>query len=746
MDSGYWNLGGSETPATSLQVPRARLFAEAISDGCLNFVTLVGCRHHEGDGCVWEDVVIEVDIERPQHVKHGIRPVERVAIRFSLEDDLCPAVLAVRKDFPQVPHINLSLSEFPRSLCLYDQRWEEIVLRWSPVRFVERVRSWLSATSMGTLHQSDQHLEPLFLGGVGIVILSPDVLPKNMDKNPVELGAERFVVMMGQEKCDSFVVLAFVVKPQTHGIIHHHPRHLAELDEFLRVGGVRLVDALRAKVVEWDSVEIRQRNLLLTISFPLRREEGSEVEVTNVWGFLTRATVEEVGIGIGVWEKAPGSPGVIGHVLQRDPGADGRSIAIDLLSPCFNLSRASAAEMNGFAADSRKIVAIGVGALGGQVVDLLARGGFGRWTLVDEDILLPHNVARHVLPSLMVGSLKALSVACLISQYYPESEPAEGIAADVLRPGERSEGVRQRIEQADLVLDLAASPAVSRFLAHEAPGSARRVACFFNSRGTDLVVLAEDEERNIRLDNLEMQYYRAVAGLPKLASHLSPPEGQIRYARSCRDVTSTMPNDLVALHSGIAARVVRDVASRTQATIGVWMADPNWLTVEHVEVPVSSVYGKQIGEWILVVDSYVVTRLANFRSEKLPNETGGVLIGSHDFKRRIVYVVETIPSPLDSDEWPSMYIRGKSGLMEEVNRIRITTDGWLDYVGEWHSHPDECKCLPSKEDRLFFSWLSEHMKDAGLPTLMGIVGERGRVSWFLNEISHKSSWESDSRV
>jgi proteasome lid subunit RPN8/RPN11 len=76
-----------------------------------------------------------------------------------------------------------------------------------------------------------------------------------------------------------------------------------------------------------------------------------------------------------------------------------------------------------------------------------------------------------------------------------------------------------------------------------------------------------------------------------------------------------------------------------------------------------------------------------------------------------------------SEEWPTVYIRGKNGLRAQVDRVTAVTGGQLEYVGEWHSHPDGCSCLPSDDDAKVFAWLTEHLADAGRPALMAIVGQ-----------------------
>jgi hypothetical protein len=76
-----------------------------------------------------------------------------------------------------------------------------------------------------------------------------------------------------------------------------------------------------------------------------------------------------------------------------------------------------------------------------------------------------------------------------------------------------------------------------------------------NPAGADLVLLAEDEKRAVRLDCLEMQYYRLLATEATLSGHLAEAT-HFRYGPSCRDVSSAMPQHLVALHAAIGAKAV----------------------------------------------------------------------------------------------------------------------------------------------------------------------------------------------
>ena len=123
-----------------------------------------------------------------------------------------------------------------------------------------------------------------------------------------------------------------------------------------------------------------------------------------------------------------------------------------------------------------------------------------------------------------------------------------------------------------------------------------------------------------------------------------------------------------------------------------------------------------------MVSASLASKLHAIRKDKLPNETGGVLVGSYDFANKICYVVDAIDSPSDSLEYPNAYIRGKNGLLEKINRIEGVTIGNLTYIGEWHSHPAK-SVTPSSDDMTLLKSIAEYMFTQSSPGCMIIVGE-----------------------
>jgi integrative and conjugative element protein (TIGR02256 family) len=256
-----------------------------------------------------------------------------------------------------------------------------------------------------------------------------------------------------------------------------------------------------------------------------------------------------------------------------------------------------------------------------------------------------------------------------------------------------------------------------------------------NPSGTDVVLLVEDLERKTTLDVLEMQYYRSLIHESALTNHLQQADSRVRYARSCRDLSSSIPQDLVALHAAIMSRALRTVVSDAKARIAIWQTDSTELSTTIHRIDLSQKIEQPIGDWMMCTDQYLLDKIWQMRAEKLPNETGGVLIGSFDMQRKMVYIVDLLPSPPDSTEWPTVYIRGCKGLTQDVGEIERLTAGMLGYVGEWHSHPRYCGCSPSQDDRRAFRWLTRSMNTAGFPALMLIVGDDKQYCWYLGQMS-----------
>jgi len=494
-----------------LAVPKARQLAALVARG-LPFARLIRAERHIASG--YEAVVLEVDVELCQRTVQPIQRIEPLAFIFDPEDRLRPEVLALRPGFPITPHQNLSTRPEPRSLCLYEEPYADQKTRWSAFGFLERAREWLRLAARGELHQEDQPLEPLLAQTANTAILPHDFFTSITGKDLIPTvvartsGAdEHFILVFPQadwpeRQAPDFVLSPFVTPAVEHGIITHQPANLFQLQEFCQKAPLDLVQALRERIRAWKTAgnlqHLATSKLILCLVFPKARHAASAAESRDIWLFATHSSLLEVGVAVGILEVKSGLAGLVIPETQAQTAAVGK-IEILPMRPTFTLNASSAAILNGTSLDQTRIVAVGLGAVGSHVFDNLLKSGFGSWTLVDNDCLLPHNCARHVLDGDAVTHPKAVKMCERASAIVPDL-PVKAIIADVLNPGNQIEPLASAYKDAEVILDMSASTAVAKYLALDVSVGARRASIFLNPTGDTLIALVEDKERALPLD------------------------------------------------------------------------------------------------------------------------------------------------------------------------------------------------------------------------------------------------------
>ena len=714
----------------SLSIKKAIEFALALES--TDYSIPLECGKNE-DGR--EVIVFETEPEVGQSAVNDIRYVERLAVLFDPEDNVSPEVFALRDDFPVVSHLNLKHFEKPKSLCLYEIPYDELKLSWRGVVFLERIREWLNKTSEGILHQADQPLEPFMLDLVGSIILPKDFSEENVlhlylineFRGRHTLRAFDKPIPGYEKNGFRYTLLAIETEPQVHGILKKTPRNLHELSELVKGLGRDLIDDLIKPRFEpfLEQSQLHSYRVVILLTIPKKRHKESDVTSIEKISFLSFNSIKEIAIACRFWAE---EAGYLSIVLNEHPIHDEvAKIEIGALSTYQIMDKPKAAIYNNLGLDNlnRSCALIGVGSLGSQVFMNLARMGYGKWKIVDDDVLLPHNIARHELDSTSVGFSKVSGMILKVKNLTDTDENL-AIQENYLRPV-NVDNVTKELATVDTILDASASIAVPRKLAHDNALTARRISLFLNPKGTDLVMLAEDKNRKIRLDQLEVQYYRFIYQNEQLHDHLIDLDGSVRYSTSCRDVSGRIRQDDVATLSGIGAKAFRRVNSEEKAAISIWKT-MNTGAVEFLELtPQKFVEFDSNDGWRVSIDKYLIEKILGARKDKLPNETGGVLIGKHDMYRRIIYITESILSPDDSLEYPNAYYRGIVGLKDELAKIEKVTKNQLYYVGEWHSHPNNTSIQQSADDLILFQWISDHMSAIGLPPLMVITGEGGQL-------------------
>ncbi|MEJ0096667.1 MAG: ThiF family adenylyltransferase [Methylocella sp.] len=686
---------------------------------------------------------LDIEVERPQDLAAPIRSVEPVAVIFGASDAQ-PSVLTLREDFPDTMHQNWAPDDMPRALCIDDRPWAEARLTFTPADFIRRIQLWLAKASRGELHDTAQPLEPLFFRRPATIIL-PAAALRPADQPPELVGHLRSehetiivteFVQQGRTSPDpQFVVIPLRAAPQGMQRLQFAPQTLDKLGQQLQGCGIDLNAELRARVIAWaglDATAVRrlQARIALVVAFPVAGDDGRQAE--DLRAFITHDCAGDVGVGLGVLapnDSNVGSGRGYVRMVGVGAGADVPALAISPADVHLGFDRALGAAIGGQARpDTRRCVQVGAGSLGSQLAVNLAREGRFRWTIIDPDSLMPHNLARHALYPIDVGRPKVVGLAHRLHALL--DEPVTLYQANILHPpADLKEGMEAAVSAAEIIIDASASVAVSRHIADLPRPGARRLSVFFNPAGTAVVLLAEGADPSITLRDLEAQYHRLVQADSQLAHHLQAEAG-VRYSGSCRAATNRIPAARAALMSAIASQASIDALASDDAGVRIWTLADN-RTVSLAELTPLPVQNITLGNWTVTYDDGLGRQIAGLRAERLPHETGGVLLGITDTSRRSVHMVSALPSPQDSSGSVTAFERGVAGLAAAVAQATTRSLHQVRYVGEWHSHPRGSSTRPSVTDINQLCWLTEELESEGVPALMAIAGDGGQLSVLL---------------
>ena len=212
---------------------------------------------------------------------------------------------------------------------------------------------------------------------------------------------------------------------------------------------------------------------------------------------------------------------------------------------------------------------------------------------------------------------------------------------------------------------------------------------------------------------------------PELHNHLFlKKDSKIRYRRnSCRELSVKINNADVAQCAAIAAKVLPSIIHSQEASISLWQIDDESCTTKFYHKAPSSWTRFSTNGYSVYICDRLINEIQAERSKYLPNETGGVLIGSIDIPRKKIYIFDSIYAENSVNE-REYFIRGDKTVLKQYEEYREVTDGQICYVGEWHSHPDRCPTKPSSLDMKLLVHLTEHMAPDGLPVVMIITGKK----------------------
>lgn len=732
-----------------LTIVAARLATAAVEDHPdFELRELRGLKDKNGDS---EIIVVDCTCDRVWSQNSiGIRYREPLALRFYRDPKLMPEARALRSDFPVLLHTNEVEAGEPTWLCIYYEPWPAISRTWTPQKFLARIQWWLVESANGSLHPADQPPEQLYFESPFSVVLpwKFDELVSNKDlalvleprssKTDSRWVANASFAPLNQYSrtgARHYACVALTLPAISHGRPERYPTTLAEVHDRLMDRGAPVAEALFGEIqriaVGAGLTHVLGQKTLLILTVPVLNPTGGATRLQRK-GFLIDCGLGQLGVMAGVLMHMEKEDKYVAAVtiggLQLQPGWRSATLMpIEIREP---FTEELARRYSGVADAGPSGVLAGVGALGSTLADVWAREGWGIWTYIDPDVLLPHNLARHRGYENQVGAPKIDVVRQLDGTLYPGRD---------IRPGHQgaandfaNSAILASICGANLVVDATTTIDVPRDLAlrDDVPRSA---STFLTPSGNDSVLLLEDAGRTLRLDVLEAQYYRLVLNASWGETHLQGHQGNLWVGAGCRDISNVISGELVRLHSAILARQVRLRTASTQAVIQVWRANPDSGAVDTITFGATPRLFVDMEDIELVWDEGLRSKIRAMRDEGLPSETGGILLGYFDLKNRRIYAVDALPAPPDSQRSQSEFARGSEGLESKVNAAKSRTANIVGYIGEWHSHPRGIQASPSGLDIRLLVHLAIMLRQDGLPALILIVGE-DEERWMIGSV------------
>ncbi|SEP17889.1 ThiF family adenylyltransferase [Aquisalimonas asiatica] len=529
-------------------------------------------------------------------------------------------------------------------------------------------------------------------------------------------------------------LVAYSIPPERMQRLQFAPETLGSLADMLAERGIDLFTDLRRRFSDWlDQGEQALWPLLsrfaIIVEMPIIAPDGSQQNGSDLRAFITDRPAGKIAVALGIAlpqeHSDEGSQvGYLKAVREQPEDTEAiRTIPAQSAEVHYEFDRLLATQLSSRDnVDAREVVMVGAGAIGSHVAECLGREGRFSWTIMDDDRLLPHNIARHTGRDADVTRGKADLVAELVSEVIHESPPiARSLAANVMDCDDSRDKIDQALERAELIIDATASVVAARYLSDHS-STARRASVFFNPSGEAAVLIAESADRSLTLRDLEAQYFGFVAREDRLAGHLSDGEGTYAYTGACRAITNLIPESRVMALSGLVAGGLGTAVDHDEGIIRIWSMS-QYGAVDICESQPAQVERFRAGDWTVSVDQGLIERIQALRHHHLPEETGGVLTGVVDIPAKHIHVVDAAPAPADSARSTTGFVRGTSGVQEYLGRISEQTLGQVRYIGEWHSHPPHAPTHPSATDLAQIDWFAALFDMDDLPALMLIAGE-----------------------
>lgn len=352
-------------------------------------------------------------------------------------------------------------------------------------------------------------------------------------------------------------------------------------------------------------------------------------------------------------------------------------------------------------ASTLKAALAGAGALGSSVADLLSKAGVGQLRIVDPALLDSHNAVRHLAGVTAAGMPKAGVVAAIVSAHNPHCEVSFEFTKGVLELSADDPFWRQDFIVSTIADDLV-ELALNR-LAVERGMTVYYLRALRSGTVGRLVRVRPHVDACFEC----LGHYHA-AGDSRAV--VIPPQRDEIITRECgQPVLAASAADLGVVAGLGVRRILCDSTACGDNNQWAWTSEGipehphlrdafSSATVTLPPHPRCAVCAIGAPRRVRIAEELKSTMLSLARRHA-PNETGGILVGRHTDDTVTVLAVSDAGRNAVSE--PTRFERDGAHCQAFLERTVAELGPGVDYVGEWHSHPDGSPAPSSRDTQSF---------------------------------------------
>lgn len=631
-----------------------------------------------------------------------------------------PMVFSNRSDFPveELPHVMMYNGSLP-CICLHRGNINDWYIEHSTEDFINRIRQWYSDAASGRLIKDGDDFEPMLIYiKTGSIIYSYDDLIKFIkDYWNNHEGKSGYAFITYRFNNGDFNIDKDSFSIQITGI---HEKN--KLHKLIRNCNLKLNNKINEfiGILTWCSRE--------TINDKYFRLSYTNLgELFNLNKKLENCFHQAMG--------AIKNSNIIGHsvvisAINRPTNLIGYSDNIELLNYIFKLKKIKirkvevydnsenvlalkhleaftsnlALKMSGLNSISinKRILFVGVGALGSKVICHLARNGFNNITIIDEDSLYPHNLARHSLYTDSLSKNKAKEIHKKLDDIYSTDKARnfDFSTESFIKYAETND-----LTNYDVLLDFTASKSVLSYLSDIKKTLPNLIIRGELANDGKLgLLMIEGENRKPQIDELQMILFKNALVNSDISEWLKTykflreenEEAQfedIIIGIGCNTITMKLSDDIISYHASIFSNYIKQLIcgeiTKTGSISINYFNEKDYSKNYFCTIDASEFISSKCknNEWTIKLYTNVWSNIKHKLNENYPKEVGGILIGYTDIKKKIIYVLD-IFIPEDSIGSTSRFIKGIGGIKNYLDDVNNKTGGLLHYVGDWHTHPN----------------------------------------------------------